>query len=198
MKDYIIYDLEIKKAIPTPQGKELGIEYCEGWRDHNNMGISVMGVYDSTQRKYLFFDDFSKEAFKLLCKNKVCIGFNNINFDNRVIASAWGQEFVPETCFDILREVWLGLQLNPDAFDPKTHSGYGLDALCQKNIGLTKTGNGAFAPVLWQKQRYAELYSYCLNDVMITHQLLEYLYERGGLRNPKNGNGIKININPLR
>jgi hypothetical protein len=39
---YILYDLEIKNAIPD-KSPIPGIEYCGGWNDHGNMGISVIG-----------------------------------------------------------------------------------------------------------------------------------------------------------
>ena len=41
----LIYDIEIIKAIPSKNGERItGIEYCEGWKDHANMGISVIGA----------------------------------------------------------------------------------------------------------------------------------------------------------
>lgn len=43
----LIYDVEIKKAIPFKNAPRIeGIDYCGGWNDYVNMGISVVGVYD--------------------------------------------------------------------------------------------------------------------------------------------------------
>lgn len=37
----LIYDIEIVKGIPDKKKTMLeGIEYCAGWEDHANMGIS--------------------------------------------------------------------------------------------------------------------------------------------------------------
>lgn len=43
MQNVIIFDCEIEKAI-LPKGTEplTDIEYCEGWHDIENMGISVI------------------------------------------------------------------------------------------------------------------------------------------------------------
>ncbi|MGL5748929.1 MAG: hypothetical protein ACRCXT_00260, partial [Paraclostridium sp.] len=41
----LIYDCEIIKAIRDPKKVDLAhIEYCNGWDDYENMGISVIGV----------------------------------------------------------------------------------------------------------------------------------------------------------
>lgn len=43
----IVYDIEIIKAIPGRNGeREEGIEYAEGFHDHANLGVSVIGAYD--------------------------------------------------------------------------------------------------------------------------------------------------------
>lgn len=45
MKKILIYDCEIIKAIRDPKKVDLAhIEYCNGWDDYENMGISVIGV----------------------------------------------------------------------------------------------------------------------------------------------------------
>ena len=57
----LIYDLEIVKAIPDrKKAREPDIEYCSGWHDHANMGVSVIGAYDAIEDR---FRVFTKEAF---------------------------------------------------------------------------------------------------------------------------------------
>lgn len=56
MKKILIYDCEIIKAIRDPKKVDLAhIEYCNGWDDYENMGISVIGVNYITEEgmKYL-------------------------------------------------------------------------------------------------------------------------------------------------
>lgn len=43
----IIYDCEIVKAIPNKEGLLIpNIQYCAGWREFSEMGISCIGAYD--------------------------------------------------------------------------------------------------------------------------------------------------------
>lgn len=125
------------------------------------------------------------------------VGFNNIRFDNAVIAATKeiGLAIAEERCYDILREVWAATGLGPD-FDRKTHGGYGLDAMCATNFGSKKSGNGALAPVLWQKGQIGEVIDYCLNDVRLTKQLFDKILKDGLLTCPKSSNTLSLR-NPV-
>ncbi|CAB4223480.1 hypothetical protein UFOVP1670_72 [uncultured Caudovirales phage] len=186
----IIYDIEIKKAIPDRNGKRLdGIEYCEGWQDHANMGISVIGCYDYVEdRARVFCDDNMGDFYDLCDSRDLLVGFNNIPFDNAVIDANHGGKIMPEDrCYDILREIWIAAGL-PPTFDFKTHGGYGLDAMCERNFGTKKTGSGALAPVDWQQGRIGRVIDYCLNDIMLTKQLLDNIISgHQPLVDPKTG-----------
>lgn len=184
----LIYDIEIKKAVPGRDRREEGVEYCAGWHDHANMGISVIGVYDYANDRYRVFCDDNKAAFVSLVKEReLCIGFNSIPFDNSVInvTQDWGT-MVEEKCYDLLREMWLAAGL-PAAFTPEKNAGYGLDATCEKNFGLKKTGNGAYAPALWQRGRIGDVIDYCLNDVMLTKRMFDYVRVGAPIKDPKTG-----------
>jgi hypothetical protein len=51
---------------------------------------------------------------------------------------------------------------------------------------LAKSGNGALAPILWQRGQVGEVIDYCLNDVHITHELFKVMLGMSGmLVNPK-------------
>lgn len=205
MRDIIFYDLEIKKAIPDRNGKRIeGIEYCEGWHNHANMGITVIGAYNFTQEMPMVFCQDNLEAFKrLLARDPWMIGFNNINFDNEVLA-ANGITVPPENCFDLLRTIWQadGLPI-PDGqnvhFDPKRHGGYGLDACAMANFGEGKSGDGATAPVDWQRGNYAKVISYCLRDVMLTFKLWRRMVNLGEIKHPKiKGGTLRIDLPQFR
>lgn len=190
----IIYDLEILKAIPSPNSYcEKGIKYCGGWSDHARMGISVMGVYDYAEDRYRTFCEDNKAEFAaLLQREPMCIGFNNIPFDNAVIAATAGwQAPIEAQCYDLLRETWLAAGLGA-TFSRKTHGGYGLDAMCEKNFGTKKSGNGALAPVAWQKGNYGEVIDYCLNDVRLTKQLFDAAFHDKPLLDPKTGGTLHL------
>ena len=153
----LIYDIEIKKGI-LGKGEEAlaGYEYCAGWHDHANMGISVIGAYDYAEDRYrVFCEDNMHEFSEAVDKADKIVGFNNVAFDNAVIAACWGPLVkLPEgwqaKSYDLLVEIWHAAGLGP-TFNYKTHGGYGLDAVCERNFGLKKTGHGAKATIFWQR-----------------------------------------------
>jgi len=196
----IIYDLEILKAIPDPRGgePEVGIEYCEGWKDHANMGITVLGVYDYLEDRYRVFLDDNKEEFAKLLDSRgpLCVGFNSIPFDNEVLMHTEGWR-APNTaiCYDLLKEIWNALKLQ-SAFNVGTHGGLGLEAMCEANFGTKKSGNGAMAPILWQRKQFGAVIDYCLNDVVLSKQLMDRVLAGHPLINPKGGKPLLLR-NPV-
>lgn len=187
----LIYDVEIKKAIQKKnEQKKEGVEYCGGWDDHANMGISVVCVYDCKTNMVRVFTDSNKDVFwELVDKRDLLIGFNNIGFDNKVLNACWGKSIPDEKCYDILVEIWAGLGLG-SKFNYSTHGGYGLDACCEVNFNISKSGHGALAPIDWQLGKIGDVVDYCLNDVQLTRQLLGRIIRDGYIRNPKQPNSI--------
>lgn len=189
----LVYDLEIIKAIPDKKGGNLpGIEYCNGWSDHADMGISVIGAYDYWDDRYRIFCKDNFEKFGDLCDKHDClVSFNGIGFDNKVLKE--NNIVVSEDkCYDILVEVWVGDGLKP-VFEFPSHVGYGLDAICKANFDDHKSGHGALAPVQWQKGEIGEVIDYCINEVKLTKNLLDYVIRFGMIKSPKEkGKIIKI------
>lgn len=192
--NYLIYDIEIKKAILGRNEIALdGIEYCAGWHDHENMGISCICAYESWTGRYrVFMDDNKVELVNAVNNADVIVGFNNIAFDNNVIKKCW--PFVSDIdlkSYDLLVEIWKASGLG-DKFEYPSHSGYGLDACCSVNFGINKTGNGAIAPIDYQKGEFGSLIDYCLNDVMMTKRLMELILNAGEIISPKDGKVISV------
>jgi hypothetical protein len=190
-----VYDLEIKKGI-LGRGEERidGVEYCGGWTDHAGMGISVLGGYCCRENLPLVFCDDNRE---LLAKNHAqydfFVSFNGVNFDNKVIKAAWDLTIPDRLCYDILRELWIADGLDPDKFSPRTHGGYGLDACAMANFGIGKSGNGALAPVQWQRGEIGAVISYCLRDVMLTRRLyMNIITNEGFIKHPKTGLPVRL------
>lgn len=189
----LVYDLEIRKAIPSKDAPaEPGIEYCAGWGDHKNMGISVLCAYDYVEDRYRVFCEDNMQEFKALCEKRNClVSFNGIGFDNKVLSEN-GIVLPVEACYDILVEVWKGDNLEP-MFKYPTHIGYGLDAISQANFGDSKSGNGALAPMLWQRGDIGSVIDYCIKDVKLTKKLLDHIIVHGEIKSPKdNGKIIRI------
>lgn len=181
----LIYDIEILRAIPDRSGKrEDGVVYCEGWSDFANMGVAIVGCYDYKTDRYRVFCEDNLLDFKLLVFSSECVvGFNNNRFDNRVLEAA-GVQIPAEKSYDILEEIWRSLDLGTE-FRPETHGGYGLEALVRANFQTAKTGNGALAPIQWQRGLIGSVVDYCLHDVYLTRKLLDRIIRCGALANPK-------------
>ena len=68
----LVYDLEIVQAIPQRnKAKEPDIVYCAGWEDHANMGVSVIGAYDSLDDG----SECSPKRVSLILNNWLTTGF---------------------------------------------------------------------------------------------------------------------------
>lgn len=191
----VIYDIEIKKAIANKHEARLqGVEYCDGWHDHENMGISVIGVYDYDQDRYrVFCEDNFAEFQKLIESTDVVAGFNSIAFDNAV-CRAHGIEVPDDKSYDLLVELWLSHNLAPKFHYP-THIGFSLDAVASININHQKTGHGAYAPVQWQRGEVGNVVDYCLADVWLTKQLIDKVIADGKLISPRDRD-VTVDITP--
>lgn len=189
----IIYDIEIVKAIGDKWTvRSADIEYCDGWHDHANMGVSVIGVYDYTQERYRVFCEDNFDAFKeLVTEADKIIGFNNIAFDNMVLNNN-GFEMPEDKSYDILQEIWVGAGLSR-TFNYPSHIGYGLDAVVRANaLSAGKTGHGAQAPIQWQQGKIGAVIDYCLADVWNTKLLFDLIIENGQIVCPKTKQLISV------
>jgi hypothetical protein len=194
MSYYLVYDLEIVKAIPDRKYPNLcGIEYCEGWSDHANMGISVICTYDAYEDRFrVFCGDNFHEFQQMLELRYPLVTFNGINFDDKVLKE--NGIIVPGgKSIDLLREIWKAAGLGPEYQYP-THAGYSLDAICKANGLKSKTGNGTKAPVDWQQGKIGSVIDYCLNDVTITRNLYRLIVNPGFLIDPKTHKELEIRL----
>ena len=174
----LVFDGEIIKAILGKKEVPIeGIEYCNGWGDFEGMGISVIAVCDYKEAKYrVFLEDNLAELQKLIDERDFVIGFNNKNFDNKLLA-AHGINIPEEKSFDLLvaiEEV------------TGTKKGLGLGPIAEANFTTSKNGDGAFAPILWQQKQYGKVIDYCLNDVKMTLNVLNKILEDGWIVDPRN------------
>lgn len=178
-----VWDCEIK----TP------IEKCsKGWQSHGEMGISVLCLYDYATGRYRVFDDKNcEEAVAILHTYDVVAGFNTVGFDWKLLRATWPCPAERRSVdADVLREIWRGLKLDPDHFEPKTHGGYKLDDVAWETIQMRKSGNGAAAPLLYQEGRLSEVIDYCLEDVRIEKTLFEFACRYGYV--VRNGRRLEV------
>lgn len=188
----IIYDIEIEKAIlGRNETRRENIEYCGGFNDYGNMGIAVVGAFDTAiRRTRVFLKDNLDDFQKLISASDCVVGFNNHRFDNRILR-ANGIDLPLGRSYDILEEIWrsLGLSMN---YNSATHGGLSLDNFAYANFRIRKTGNGALAPVDWQTGNQGKVIDYCLADVEITRLLLNRILYRGSLKHPTTNEEVPI------
>lgn len=195
----LIYDIEIINAVPVRNEPPVyGVTYCAGWHDHANMGVSVIGCYDYEERRSRVFLPDNLGEFAALAADRLCVGFNSIRFDNAVLRACGIADLAEANCYDILREMWLAADVgDADPFNYELHGGYGLDAVCERNFGTKKTGNGALAPVLWQQGKRGAVIDYCLNDIRLTKQLFDSVLLGRPIISPKDGRALTLRVPPL-
>lgn len=188
-KPLLVYDCEIVKAIPSRNEEEVpGIEYCGGWRDFSNMGISVVCAYDYKTKQFRVFLEDNFAELDALFRERTAAAFNGRAFDDCLVA-AHGMSVAD--VYDPLQAIWHGAGLGP-TFDPRTHGGYGLDAVCEANFGIRKSGNGALAPIWWQQGKRGQVIDYCMNDVFMEKTLVDHIVEHGSICCPKTGRALTV------
>ncbi len=205
MKKILIYDCEIIKAIRDPKKVDLAhIEYCNGWDDYENMGISVIGVnYITEEGDGIFNHNIlgygtmgELDSFQFgLDITDILVGFNNQSFDDKLIKA--NGFVIPEHIvnYDLLAEIWEGAGLGREFVYP-THAGFGLDAICKANGLGEKSGDGANAAILWQKGKHQEVIDYCENDIKLTRKLFDLIQETGEIKDPREDNFYFKKHNP--
>ncbi len=215
MQKILIYDCEIINLIPHRyKPNNPNYSYCNGWKDFNNMGVSVIGSWRNFDLiniggknfivpipwgKYQAFVNPNSRIPAFVGKNRVedfvtfyklfilsdrLVGFNSVAFDD-FLCKANGMTAI-KTDFDLLREVRIASNQPPDFVRGVTKGGYNLENLAQKNLGRGKTGRGELAPVLWLDGRKQEVINYCINDVKLLKQLY-FRFINGLLRDPHSG-----------
>ena len=183
-----VFDAEIKKPIN---------KCTKGWQSHDEMGVSVLVIFDyQTMRYRIFGDNNIEEALDILFYHDLVVGFNTVRFDWKLLKATYIESCAKRALnrkskdYDILREIWKLLGLNPDVFSPKTHGGYKLDDVARESINMQKSGDGALAPLLYQQNRLYDVIDYCVEDVRIERTLFECAIENGYVI--RNGEKIRL------
>ncbi len=185
MTDYIIYDLETQKLADQVQG---------GWSNIHGMGMASGVTYCSATDMYKIWNHDSKGALCEYLNNKLTISFNGIKFDsivllgnNRKIESNGATSnsdykwFNLDLYVEIFRRMYkVPRDKYPELLDIMKQRRHGkgvftLDAIVKNTIGTSKSGDGADAPLLFQQNRFSELYEYNLQDVRVLKQLTEFV-----------------------
>jgi DEAD/DEAH box helicase domain-containing protein len=152
------------------------------------MGIATIGVAALVgSETCCFVEGVRLESIFDLLKDYFLIGFNSKNFDDKLL-QANGINL--STDYDVLEQIRIAAYGSPNWHDCPKGFSYSLDAITSAN-GFKKTGHGALAPQLWQEGKRQEVIDYCLNDCLITKEIL-LLGMNGLLKDPNTGNLLKL------
>jgi hypothetical protein len=194
---YTIFDLEIIKAIPPYNDADRfpKIEYCQGWKDFENMDISVWALCELDTETWTISESIhGHDVMDLidelndrdLAYPTQVGGFNVYSFDDKLV-KAQGYNFGSD--FDIFQMILEAAGLKGVEYweqDPKPC--YKLSSICDKN-GQEKTLTGELAAIYWQQGRRQKVIDYCKNDVRIEAEILKLLLQ-GELIDPNTGNKL--------
>lgn len=181
---YAFLDLEIAREF------DAGLDKEDAWARARAgaYGISVACVYESWTKRYRFYDELTLEGcLEPILEADCLVTYNGLGFDLPCLSGVLGYRVVPFQHFDILNEIWVALG------ERRYEKGWGLGPVSQRTIGLGKLGDGVSAISLYQEGRFAELYTYCLNDVLLTRKLFEHIQLHGQIIGP-DGEPLKLGI----
>lgn len=173
-----VFDIEIAKTIDETPG---------GWAGARAglSGFACGCIYDSeTNHTYLFGPQEQEQFAEWLEFAGVAVSFNGIGFDVPALEGGLKRKLEIRQHLDIL-----------DLLIQTTGSrkGLKLDTLVQKSLGRGKSGEGAMAPIQYQKacrggeegcQHMTSLLSYCAMDVVLTRDLLRFLRDNNFVIGP--------------
>lgn len=181
----LILDCEIKNLLLKGKKdvRKEGFVYAKNWNDFQGMGISVVGAYSYKFEVFVHFQENDLSALqKYIDSHDLIVGFNIINFDLKLL-EAFGVQIPREKVYDIYLEIKRAADVG------KYEKGFNLKNIALVNNVSQKSGHGADAPEMWQQGKEKEVVEYCLQDVLVTKEILDLIME-GKLKDPRNPENI--------
>lgn len=150
----LVLDLETQKSF-----EEVG-----GRGKNHLMKVSVCGIYDYSQDRYLIYEEQELPRLApLLQTADQVIGFNIKNFDFQVLQPYMNFDLSQLPAYDLLEEI-------EQAIGHRVR----LEAVAQGTIGSGKSGNGLEALLYFRNGRLDLLKKYCLDGVRVTKEVYDY------------------------
>lgn len=150
----IVLDLETQKSFDEVGGRG----------KNHLLKVSVCGIYDYAQDKYLIYEEHELPRMApLLQAADQIIGFNIKNFDFEVLQPYVNFNLFDLPYYDLLEEIERAIGHRVS-----------LEMVAQGTIGSGKSGNGLEALLYYRNNRMDLLKKYCLDDVRVTKQVYEY------------------------
>lgn len=179
----LYYDVETKHCVPDRKSPyDANLTYCSGWADYEGMGIAVIGYAIDDNPVKASLEPFTDFIDALKQPNVYVIGFNSVGFDDKLCQA---NNINVKTRLDLLEIIrFVAFGSTDWRRTPKGHK-YSLGAIAKAN-NMSKTEDGANAPVLWQQGKRQQVIDYCKTDVDILRNV-HLLLEQDKLINPNTG-----------
>ena len=160
---YLVFDIESMSQTGN---------VMRGKIDVNDQDLTVLAVYDSETNAYSSYlkEDLLK-LWPLLERTEMLVGFNSDAFDIPLLNRYYPGDLSRVRSLDLLSEVYkvLGRRLR-------------LESLARATLGRGKKGDGAKAGEWWMDGQVEKVREYCIEDVRLTKELLDYALEHGVLK----------------
>lgn len=150
----IVLDLETQKSFEDVGGRG----------KNHLLKVSVCGIYDYSQDKYLIYEESELPRMaSILQSADQIIGFNIKQFDFEVLQPYLNFNIFDVPYYDILEEL-----------EKSIGHRVKLESVAQGSIGIGKSGNGLEALLYYKNGKMDQLKKYCLDDVRVTRLVYEY------------------------
>jgi DEAD/DEAH box helicase domain-containing protein len=161
----VILDVETKKIFDEVGGyfpDRLGISF---------VGVNIRRGYGEPGEFKSFFEKDLPKLFPILEEADVIVGFNVIDFDLPTFTPYYNGDITRLPTLDLMQRI-------------KQSTGHrvGLDAVARETLGAGKNGNGLDAIKFFKAKQWDKLEKYCLQDVKVTRDLLDYGYSKGEVK----------------
>ena len=160
-----VFDCEIAESVKNDAD----------WVNARNgkLGCSCCVIRNSETSRPHLFDKHNLIDVPLWLEGcDIVVSFNGTGFDIPLLEGVLGTSIKPNAHYDILTHIW-------NALGGKRQKGYGLGVVCERTLGIGKSGNGADAPQLMRAGKWAELFDYCIHDVNLTRELYNHIVDCG-------------------
>ena len=161
----LILDVETKKTFEELGGyfpDRLGISF---------VGVNVRHGFGEEGEYQSYFEQDLPKLFPLLEQADVVVGFNIDGFDMPTFTSYYSGDISKIPTLDLMLRI-------------KDSVGHriGLDAVAKETLGIGKTGDGLDAIKYYNTKQFDKLEKYCLQDVKVTKDLLDWGYNKGEVK----------------
>lgn len=169
--DHIVIDVETKYLSSDLPG---------GWGDLDKMGVACCVVYEYQTNRYKIFGDSEDDLFALRARIESAdriSGYNIWKFDLPVIYSLHGccATWLRDKVNDLMARIW---------HETPIKKGTSLDAVGRATLWRGKIDHGENAPMMYRNGEIAKLHTYCMDDVALTRELVDFVDSNGYVMAP--------------